>query len=221
MGGRRTKGQRHARSARAWLCALLIACSAAVAVPACIFGGQTGQNADSKGQEHCDGGRRPIADGERVSSLGLSPEQAAERIGGRRTLELAWVERGRRVQATLTVTYGGNAATLVQDDGCVERLELEVVLELRSEDGELAEKLPATLSVISASSAQLTAELAIGDVQGSYDLADDGLGALRDPVLEIAADFDPTGVSGSVAARDLAPGADAASQVVANFRQLD
>ena len=99
----------------------------------------------------------------RLQSLDQSCKGAAE-LTGARLLEqiddpyvapLTFPERQRRSTARLTVSYAGGALTCIPghqgDPPGAPRLEIEVELKLRTDDGTLGQTIPGTISVLAGS----------------------------------------------------------------------
>jgi hypothetical protein len=201
------------RALGAW--ALLAAC----ALSACILGGQTGQNS-TKDSESCERGRTRIASDQVVPGLGFSAASAAAPFTGPRDLELRWQDGGEPQHALLSLEYDAPDAVHVERE-CTQRLELAVVLTFHSDDGQLSERVPATLIIDAEDRARLSSQpLALSELQGSYDGQADGAGELRDGgELRVAGSFERGALSGVVELLGTpADGGDPVSIVVASWQ---
>ena len=215
------KGERRTSSGRGGSAHALVTASVALAalvLPACIFGGQTGQNA-SDDSPSCVAQRSPISDDTFIASLGVTAADAAARFDGTSALTFSWSERQRTLDAELSITYLGDAVERVQDSSCRQELRFAVDVMFRTADGELSELLDGTLIVLSDQRAQLTAEIPVAEL-ARYDAAADGVDGWREPVLRFEAELDAGGrVTGVTVAREAedAPG-ELSSKTVATWQ---
>jgi hypothetical protein len=171
MARREPAAGSRAFAARARRClASLLAASVSLALGACIIGGQTGQSAEGRGMD-CDATSRTIARDARTA-LDFSAAEAAEAVAGPHSLALYWTREETRTGGELSIEYTADDALQVPV-ACDHELELQVVLVLRSDDGRLDERGPATLRVRDLGQARIAGTLAIDALNGAYDPAAD------------------------------------------------
>jgi hypothetical protein len=154
------------RSWQRWAWTLVLLSCACCALPGCIFGGQTGQDSSAREAPGCDGSS-PVGDDE-INVLGFSANQAVAALQGPVSGQLAWLESGKLARLTVSLQYPGNNAQLVSVS-CASHLRLQVLARIVSDDGLLDESALATLEVSAPDRAQLTADIAIGSLRGTYD----------------------------------------------------
>lgn len=154
------------RSWQRWARIVVLLSCACSALSGCILGGQTGQDSSAREAPGCDGSS-PVGDDE-INVLGFSANQAAAALQGPFSAQLAWLETGKRARVTVSLQYPGNSAQLVSVS-CASHLRLQVLARIVSDDGLLDESAIATLDASAPESAQLTADIAIGSLRGTYD----------------------------------------------------
>jgi hypothetical protein len=154
------------RSWQRWAWTLVLLSCACCALSSCIFGGQTGQDSSPRESPDCDGSA-PVGDDE-IDVIGFSANQAAVALQGPFSGQLAWLETGESARVTLSLQYPGNSAQRVRE-GCASHLRLNVIARISSDDGLLDETAIGMLDVSALDRAQLTADIAIGSLRGTYD----------------------------------------------------
>lgn len=166
-----------------------VALLVALALAGCL-GGQTGQGfSDREPPVTCP--RTPVTvAADEPTSLGDSARALAESVRGPWRQPLLWSRTGRRTMLTVELAFTAADARLLQaspDAGqpaCSDELELDVGVELATDDGALAESLPAPLRFTSELAAQTAIRLDLTTLSGSYDPAGEfDLSNWKDPEL--------------------------------------
>ncbi|MDP2314122.1 MAG: hypothetical protein Q8P41_14565 [Pseudomonadota bacterium] len=124
--------------------------------------------------------------------LGTSAEAVLAEIGGPVTTPLTWSRLATTTNLTLEARWDGGEVRFVDqepveagtEEGCGQWLEVDVTLDVATDDGSFAESWPLTLQVVQAGSASWQQDLDAVSLVGTFDPVDHG-----DPT----ADYDSLG----------------------------
>jgi hypothetical protein len=178
---------------------IALALCALACLPACgLLGGQTGQEDKSGSYEPpCEGNSIDVGDSD-GHAIGVNPRQVVDTLRGPLRARLTWTKLQTTTQVTIELDYAGNAARVHTDAvECSDRLELDVTLAIKTDDGRLDEHVPATLVATAPDSATLDVTIALADLNGTYD-ASEVEGATADASLHIAVEWTGATTHGSV-----------------------
>lgn len=172
----------------------LALCASGLLAACGLLGGQTGQEDKS---ETCAGGTTKIADTD-DRAFGTSPREVIDALHGPLHAPLTWTKLQTTTQVTVELDYAGDAAHVYADMlDCTRRLELDVTLAIKTNDGLLDEHVPATLFVTAADSATLDVKLSLAELNGTYD-AGELDGTMADASVSIAVEWSGAATHGSV-----------------------
>jgi len=142
------------------------------------FGGQTGQGLIDREPVRCP--RTPVTvAADEPALLGSSPRALADSVRGPWREPLVWSQTDQRTVITVNVAYTATQARLLQasaDAGataCADELELDVEVQLVTDDGALDESRPGTLRFTSTFSAVAWSAIDLATLRGSYDPGSD------------------------------------------------
>jgi hypothetical protein len=176
---------------------------APLALAGCL-GGQTGQARHERPPAECPRTPFVVQAGE-PTSLGVSARSAADAVRGPWREPLTWHRSDRRTVITVEVTFTAEDARLLQASAdadaatCGDELELDVGVELATDDGLLAESLVATLRVTSELDAHAFVPIDLAALSGSYDAASEfDLSTWKDPELNAQLWFSNGAFNGSI-----------------------
>lgn len=177
---------------------IALALCALAFLPACgLLGGQTGQEDKSSSETGCEGSIVDIADSD-GRAIGANAHQVVDRLRGPQRAPLTWTKLQTSTQVTIELDYAGDAARVRTDAvDCTHKLELDVMLAIKTDDGLLDEHVPATLVATALDLATLDVTIPLAELNGTYDGSEVD-GVTSDASLQIAVEWTGATTHGSV-----------------------